>query len=161
MKIYSHRGNLDGTNISKENNPDHLLNVISQGFDVEVDIWRIDDKIYLGHDNPEYIVDERYIDTISPNSLFHAKNVDALNWLMDRQHHYFWHQRDEYTMSSKGIVIVYPGITPPQHGSIIALPEIYDQNPYESNCSGIITDYPNRYHLSNSSQPHPETSKLE
>jgi hypothetical protein len=145
MKIFAHRGNLDGNSGGNENKPIYLLKAIEKGFGVEVDVWVKEDKIYFGHDEPEYEVDKEFIDKISPNAIFHAKNVEALNWLQESKHHYFWHNQDDYTMSSRGIVVVYPGKKPPSYGSIISLPELHDQDPYSSKCYGVITDYPFNY----------------
>ena len=57
MKIISHRGNLDGPIFEKENHPDYILNAIDAGFDVEIDLWKIETKLFLGHDEPKYLID--------------------------------------------------------------------------------------------------------
>ena len=73
MLYISHRGNLDGINKDQENKPSYILNALDKNFDVEVDVWFIDDHFYLGHDKPLDIVK---IDFIKMNRLWlHAKNV--------------------------------------------------------------------------------------
>ena len=47
MKLISHRGNINGPNKTEENSPEHILNAINNGYDVEIDVWFIDDKWYL------------------------------------------------------------------------------------------------------------------
>ena len=52
MEIVSHRGNLNGAS-DNENHPDQILKTLND-FRVEVDVWFIDGKWFLGHDNPDY-----------------------------------------------------------------------------------------------------------
>ena len=61
MKLISHRGNLSGREIDKENEPSFIENAISNGYDVEVDFRVFQDKLYLGHDTPDYLVDLEWI----------------------------------------------------------------------------------------------------
>ena len=53
MLLIAHRGNINGPNQDKENRPEYLLEAYNQ-FHVEADIWYIDNKLYLGHDKPQY-----------------------------------------------------------------------------------------------------------
>ena len=50
MKLISHRGNIAGKNFELENRPDYISNAIKLGYDCEIDVWLIKNKIYLGHD---------------------------------------------------------------------------------------------------------------
>ena len=43
MKFISHRGNLTGKG-ERENWPDQIKLCVDQGYDVEIDVWAIDDK---------------------------------------------------------------------------------------------------------------------
>ena len=52
--LISHRGNLNGKNEDLENHPDYIMAAIHKGFDVEVDVWLYKDRLYLGHDKPQY-----------------------------------------------------------------------------------------------------------
>lgn len=137
MKIISHRGNLNGPNPELENKPETILKALSFGFDVEIDIHVVDGQIYLGHDNPQYLIDLSFLQN---NRLWiHCKNKNALE-LMSRVEgvHYFWHQSDTYTLTSKGIIWTYTGadLIP---GSICVLPKS-GQN--ISDCRGVCTDFP-------------------
>jgi hypothetical protein len=49
MKFISHRGNLSGRNPESENSPSYINMALKLGYDVEVDVWYIDGKWYLGH----------------------------------------------------------------------------------------------------------------
>ena len=52
--------------------------------------------------------------------------------------HYFWHEEDDYTITSKGIFWVYPGKTLIKN-SICVLPELSSYNDF--NCLGICSDF--------------------
>ncbi len=39
MKYISHRGNLTGINLERENSPDYIMEAVTADFDVEVDVW--------------------------------------------------------------------------------------------------------------------------
>jgi len=65
MILISHRGNINGKNPTRENSPDYIMETISMGYDVEIDIWLIDNDLFLGHDNPQYKID---IDWLKNNS---------------------------------------------------------------------------------------------
>jgi len=53
MKIIAHRGNLTGPNPLRENSIDYIEEAISEGFDVEIDLWVEDNQCHLGHDGPQ------------------------------------------------------------------------------------------------------------
>jgi len=57
MIYIAHRGNTNGKFESYENEPNYIDMAIKKGFDVEIDIWCIDNLIYLGHDKPQYGID--------------------------------------------------------------------------------------------------------
>jgi hypothetical protein len=135
MKIISHRGNLKGKNPERENSPSYIDEAIFCGYDVEVDVWLIDKKYYLGHDAPQY---EVTADWLLKRPLWcHAKNIDAMEKMMDDGIHYFWHENDRFTLTSKGIPWCYPN-NYNKNGIVVVL-----DNSFPSNLvSGICTDYP-------------------
>ena len=151
-KLIAHRGNLAGPNPDKENHPDYIHAAVQQGYEVEVDLWRADGNLYLGHDNPQYRINEKYLDQIaSANFLWtHIKNVEAFeylaaNWHEKQQWNFFWHQDDDYTLTSLGHIWAYPGkkLT---NNSICVLPERTKHDIlYISKCKGICSDYIYRY----------------
>jgi hypothetical protein len=106
MKYISHRGNLTEVNPARENSPDYLLEAIAADFDVEVDVWFVDGKIMLGHDAPTYEVDLNFI----KNERFwcHAKNAEALEFMLANSVHCFWHENDQRVLTSRGYVWTYP-----------------------------------------------------
>ena len=140
MIYISHRGNLTGKSLKDENNPDYIMKAIESGFDVEIDVWFKNIIFYLGHDKPSFEVDTKFL----KNSRFwcHAKNINALSELERINCHYFWHQEDDFTLTSKGIIWTYPGkyLT---NKSICVLPE--KTNVKEFDCLGICSDLIENY----------------
>jgi hypothetical protein len=47
MIYISHRGNIDGKKPHLENSPSYIDEAIELGYDVEVDLWFVDDKFML------------------------------------------------------------------------------------------------------------------
>ena len=41
-KIISHRGNLNGIDPNNENNPLIIKRALNRGFEVEIDVWRVE-----------------------------------------------------------------------------------------------------------------------
>jgi hypothetical protein len=108
----AHRGNIFGPNPEMENSPYYLLEAVEAGFDVEVDIWVNENGIAFGHDEPEYLfIPEMFLLEIGHAAWFHCKNLEALHLLNTTfpQLNYFWHQEDDYTLTSQGFIWAYPG----------------------------------------------------
>ena len=140
MIYISHRGNLEGKQENNENNPDYIMQAIKQGFDVETDVWFDKTNFYLGHDEPTYKINSDFL--LNKNLWCHAKNFDALDELSKINAHYFWHQEDDYTITSKGIVWVYPGKLLSKN-SICVMPELSNYQSLE--CLGICSDLIKNY----------------
>ena len=142
-RIISHRGNIEGPNPEKENHPDYILNALSKGFDVEIDLRVIGDRLYLGHDEPQYEIDVSFL--YKSGMWIHAKNIDAAYYLTLRNAlHWFFHDQDDCVLTSKGYLWTYPGkqLT---HNSVAVMPERVE-DPYDlSFCYGICTDYSKKY----------------
>ncbi len=108
MKLISHRGNLKGRNKKLENSITYIENAISKGFDVEIDVW-FDDAIYLGHDKPQYKCPMRFLVSNSSKLWIHCKNLMALQMFSGIDSlNIFWHQEDDFTLTSKGYIWTYP-----------------------------------------------------
>ena len=60
MKYIAHRGLLDGPNKEKENKPEQIEYTLKQGFDCEIDVWKIDEIFFLGHDSPQYEIEKQF-----------------------------------------------------------------------------------------------------
>jgi hypothetical protein len=142
MILISHRGNLNGPNEVRENSPYYIMEAIDEGYDVEVDLWWVDGKVYLGHDKPQYEVSDEWLGEIIDKLWVHCKNVESLNWIRNTSLHYFWHEQDTLTLTSKNHMWVYPG-KQPIIGSIAVMPEIHNDN--ISNCLGVCSDFIKKY----------------
>lgn len=138
MHIISHRGNLQGKDLSLENNPSYIKKAIHAGFDVEIDVWFVDRQFFLGHDRPEYEIDKEFL---TDNRLWcHAKNYEAFKemWLIGSVH-FFWHETDKITMTSKGIPWLFPK-NYSEFGVTVHLDEPSENVSYHT--WGICTDNP-------------------
>lgn len=56
MIFISHRGNLDGPVLEKENDPKIIEQRLNEGYDVEIDVLFVDGIFHLGHDSPDHVV---------------------------------------------------------------------------------------------------------
>lgn len=141
MILISHRGNIDGINKSEENKPNYIDLAITNGFDVEVDIWFKNEKLYLGHDSPDYEILLEWLEKRVDKLWIHCKNFESVVFFSnhkEKKFNYFWHQTDDLTLTSKQYIWVYPGKQPIKN-SISVLPEINDDD--ISSCLGICSDY--------------------
>ena len=143
MKIISHRGNLDGPNPEKENSISYITQAINLGYDVEIDVWKIGDGLFLGHDEPQYEADLSWFVQNKESLWIHCKNIPAIIFFnkCSISFNYFWHENDTVTLTSKGFIWAYPGKQPIKN-SIAVMPEIYEDDIRE--CHGICSDYVNK-----------------
>lgn len=141
MFYISHRGNLTGADPDRENSLEAISQAINKGYEVEVDIWR-DNRgaFYTGHDKPVYKIDLGLVKTWIPKIWFHAKNLYALETLLSMKDiRIFWHQQDQYTLTSNGYIWTYPN-EPVCNRSIIVCNDIcsYPQGSISGICSDNI-----------------------
>lgn len=149
MKLIAHRGNITGPNPEKENNPDYIDEAIGLGYDVEIDIRYVEweQRLYLGHDESQYKVSMLWLFQRKDNLWIHCKDLSSLRLLSDCEieYNYFWHQEDDFTLTSKKHIWTYPG-KPYTSRSVIVMPEscndlslLSKMKDYE--CFGICSDY--------------------
>ena len=138
MLLISHRGNINGKNVDLENHPSHVMRAIELGYNVEVDVWFENGVFSLGHDEPQHVIDVSFLK--NDKIWCHAKNLQALDELLSEKIHCFWHQEDDYTITSRGIVWAYPGKALSSR-SICVMPEWnYDVATIQLNCMGVCSD---------------------
>lgn len=139
----SHRGNINGKIPQNENHPDYIDEAIHAGYDVEIDIWMVDNELFLGHDEPQYKIIYNWLATRYEKLWIHCKNVEAMVWFnMMGGFNYFWHEEDTLTLTSKGFIWAYPGKQPIED-SIAVIPEIHNDD--VSLCIGICSDEIEKY----------------
>lgn len=146
MIFISHRGNLHGKGGNEwENHPDYIQTALDEGYNVEIDVWIIDDKIYLGHDKPQYEINFRWIRDRITRLWIHCKNIESIIFFKRCGYivNYFWHQNDDYTLTSKEYIWTYPN-KPIVENCIAVLPELYPDWDI-SKAIGICSDYISRY----------------
>ncbi len=139
MFLISHRGNMHGAVKKQENNPFFLDKVTKMGYNIEIDVWFIENEIFLGHDKPEHKISLEYL----KNDLFwcHAKNLEALEFMINNDIHCFWHQEDNFTLTSKGYIWTYPNERVCEK-SVIVCHNLEDTIKYSKmNIAGICSDY--------------------
>jgi hypothetical protein len=139
MILISHRGNIDGRVEEFENDPSYIDRAILEGFDVEVDVWIVQNILYLGHDYPQYQVDITWFYERKERIWIHCKNTDSVIYFnrSKEDFNYFWHENDTVTLTSKNHIWAYPG-KQPIHDSIAVMPEI--NNDDISKCIGVCSD---------------------
>ena len=143
MKFIAHRGNIVfPINVTEiENHPSYLEVAIRLGYDVEVDVRKYpeNDQLYFGHDEPTHKVDHAWILEHIDYCWFHAKNFDALQYMIDNfDANVFYHGDDAYTLTSKKWIWAYPGF-PGGPSTIAVLPE-QSPNLDISTFGGICSD---------------------
>lgn len=124
MRFISHRGNLNGPMPELENQPGYVEHAIASGFDVEVDLWVNESGIFLGHDGPQYQVPKEWLIDRKSQLWVHCKNAEALSFSITYDLHCFFHNTDDYTVTSKGYVWSYPGKKSSSQKCIKVLPEL-------------------------------------
>lgn len=147
MILIAHRGNINGPNPQTENTTKCIDYAIKLGYDVEIDIWYNSNKLFLGHDYPQYEIPLHYLSDRKNHLWIHCKNLEALeffNILNDIELNYFWHENDKFTLTSKSYIWALPGTQPVKY-SIAVLPELHNES--LSSCIGICSDFISKYSL--------------
>jgi len=138
MLIIAHRGNLDGPNRTTENREETIATAIAEGFDCEIDVWSVNGCLWLGHDGPDYETSVAFLTVYCSSLWVHCKNLDALITLKD-QFNCFFHDKDTYTLTSKGFI--WGNIGSPTTDKVICV-----MPPGDTGVAlGVCTDFPKRY----------------
>lgn len=145
MRIISHRGNLNGEDKFNENKLDQISNVINNyGYDVEIDIWKIDGKLYLGHDKPEEEVSDSFLFDNNDYLWIHCKNIEAADCFTQKKNNlnYFFHQADDCTLTSRNFIWVYPGKRFTPNSVLVENDATTLKTLIKENLYGVCTDFP-------------------
>lgn len=137
MILISHRGNLNGPNKQLENNPNHILDVLKK-YNVEIDLWYKNEKLYLGHDEPTYEINFNFF---TNDMWIHCKNFEAVEYMQKTKLNWFWHENDKITVTSNGYIWCFPKV---YINNAITVELNYNKN-LPKNLLGICTDYPEYY----------------
>ena len=116
----AHRGNYAGRNAERENTVVYIEEAIAAGYDVEVDAWLLGENWFLGHDFPLEPVERSFFER--PQIWAHCKNlVGYVSLYNNPKTHVFWHDRDEFVYTSKGIKWANVGVI--THDGVMVMPE--------------------------------------
>jgi hypothetical protein len=136
MLLISHKGNIKGPNKKLENYPSHILNVLTK-WNAEIDVWANINGLFLGHDYPQYKID---LEFLKKDGLWcHAKNLTALEIMIANKINCFWHQTDDFTLTSSGFIWTFPNKNITPMSIIVDINKNWIDKNY--NCYGICTDY--------------------
>lgn len=140
MDIYSHRGNLYGPLPGRENDPGYIDAAIAAGFRVEVDVQTSRDKLWLGHDEPQYPIDAAWLDARADHLLIHAKNFGAMV-----SGHVFAHATEPFVFTSAGKIWLHAPMRPNERCIVplITRAQLDEYVRYGiKDMGGICTDWP-------------------
>jgi hypothetical protein len=150
MRLIAHRGNINGPNPYDENYPNHITYVLGLDlYDVEIDVWYIDDEFWLGHDEAQYKVEEEFLENVK--LWCHAKNIVSFaRMLQNDKIHCFFHQNDDCTLTSNKFVWTFPGQKLTDN-SICVMPERTNDSFLTDKyiCNGICSDYVAKFNNKN------------
>lgn len=138
MKLIAHRGLLNGPDADLENTPAQIEHALSLGYDVEVDVNFLPKMGFmLGHDSLVHQVTYEWLS--QPGLWLHAKDFETLRRL--KLLNVFWHQDDEYTLTSKGYIWTVRGKVNDE--TVICMPEwTYELDSLKHiDCYGVCSDY--------------------
>ena len=139
----AHRGNLKGPNPERENHPDYIMEAIGADYDVEIDVWFLKGHLYLGHDVPQYLIPLDFLK--HPRLWCHAKNLEALTFMLENSIRCFSHDKDNYVIVSDGSIFALPG-KQLNYRTICVMPEWSDYDLRElKGCLGICSDIVGEY----------------
>ena len=145
MIYIAHRGLINGPNFELENNPEWIAQVLKMGYSAEIDLRVYNGKMYLGHDEPQYEVDFDFLRNNKDKLWIHAKDHVALEWMVRTGSllNYFWHDSDDYTLTSYGYIWTYPG-KPLNPFSICVQPERargFKPELFNEKCVGVCSKF--------------------
>ena len=140
MKLISHRGNIKGSKPKYENYPNYICQALKLGYEVEVDVRWHKGHFYLGHDKPQFKVSKAFLK--NKKIWCHAKDVKAFEKLKEIKSIHFWHQKDDYTLTSNGYFWTYPGKKISKNSIYVSIGK---KKLKKINCAGICSDYISNY----------------
>lgn len=133
MLYISYQGVYDGTNYEDANTVPQIRKALNAGYSCMVDVWRVDNKLYLGSYQPMVEVTDVYLQ--GRRFWINARNTDMQEWISAQPSrlypNYFWFTTPNpppaYVTASNGKLIT-PGTVPIDNNSVVYLPEVTDQS---------------------------------
>lgn len=150
--IISHRGNIFGPHPACENFPEYVDTALKEGYMAEIDMRIYRNELFLGHDYPQYKIDEDWLLDRYLNLWVHAKDLQSLLWLTEKTQEtlfpikYFYHSNDDCTIVNKNYIWVHNLTERSLLNERCIIPLIQRNQietlPIYSNIGGVCTDYP-------------------
>ncbi len=132
MLYISYRGIYDGQNFEDANTPNQIGKAFNKGFSCMVDVWRFNNKLYLGTQNAPIEVTDKYLQ--GNRFWLNCQNQDAYNYLLAQPRKLYPNvfifsnvETESSTTTSTGGQTIVPGNVPVDNNSIVYLPEIVDR----------------------------------
>mgnify|MGYP001174330569 CR=1 FL=1 len=146
IKLIAHRSNINGPVPSEENTIHAINKALSLGFDVEIDVRIHNDKLYLGHDSPQDLLEMNDIKNYKDRIWVHCKDINSLA-LFNKFYNswnYFFHEDDLATITSKGFLWLHPRARFLKSGILVWPGKInFQTDGYQGICSDYVTDINN------------------
>lgn len=148
MIYVSYLGIFDGKNYENANTPNQIGTALNAGHSCMIDVWRSNNKLYIGTLNSPIEVPERSIQ--GPRYIINAVNIEMQTWLPTQPSklypNYFWfpNARQNTNVITSAGQIITPGTVPVNNTSIIFLPENKDIGLFSTvklRCYGVISTY--------------------
>jgi hypothetical protein len=149
MLVISYQGIYDGKNFESSNTPEQLGKAFNNGFSCMADVWRFDDKLYLGRENDWIEVTDKYLQ--GNRFWLNCQNQDAYAYLLAQPRKIFPNvfifsnvDTEASPTISTGNQTIVPGNVPIDNNSIVYLPEIVDRgllSTVKLRCFGITSVY--------------------
>lgn len=144
MILISHRGNINGPDSQLENHPTRIDNAIGRGYDCEIDVRVIDNKIYLGHDESKHLIDIGWLHKRRDSLWIHCKDLITLSKFNTCYNYlnYFFHESDLGVLTSHHYIWSTNNI----NNGILVMPESFDTKVNEYTL-GVCSDYIKNYEI--------------
>ena len=146
MKIISHRGNLKGPEIDRENTIEYIDIALENSFGVEIDLWQVNNKFFLGHDKPLNEVSLEWLENRKKNLWIHTKNFKSFETLLELNNDFifFYYTSEPLVLVSNGKIWCHQHdkISNPKNCVVPFLDKSSALRNKEFNWYGVCTDYP-------------------
>jgi len=148
MLYISYQGIFDSQNFEDANTPAQIGRAFNAGYSCMVDVWRVNNQLYLGSFEPTTEVTEKYLQGV--RFWINARNVDMQTWLTTQPSklypNYFWfpNTTESTPVTTSSGKLITPGTVPINNTSIIFLPEIDDRSLFSTvqlKCYGVCSTY--------------------
>lgn len=146
MKIISHRGNISGPEPNLENTKKSIDLALENNFDVEIDLWKVNNEFFLGHDKPLNKVSFEWLENRKKHLWIHTKNFNAFESLLEinRGFIFFYYTCEPLVLTSNGKIWCHriQEITNPANCIAPLLSKSSFQENKQTKWYGVCTDYP-------------------